>query len=82
MPAKDKGPSHHKGKEVAANDPSTKIMGKKAPISELDRFEEEEGGRNPNNECPPLIDLWYDAYIHFLVVLGDYLSPLVGCVWL
>ena len=57
-------------------------MGKKAPISELDRFEEEEGGRNPNNECPPLIDLWYDAYIHFLVVLGDYLSPLVGCVWL
>ena len=81
-PAKDEGSSRRKGKEVATNDPSTKTIGKEAPLSKLDHFEEEEGGCDPNNECPPLIDSWYDTHIHFPVVLGDYLPPPLGHGWL
>ena len=81
MPAKDKGPSRHKGKEVAADDPLAKIVGEEAPLSELNRSKEEEGGCNLNSECPPFFDPWYNAHIHFPMVPSDYL-PSVGCVWL
>jgi len=42
--------------------------GEEAPHSKSDHFEEEEVGHDPNSECPPLIDLWYDTNSHFLVV--------------
>ena len=71
-----------KGKEVAADDPPAKIVRKKAPLSESDRSEEEERGRDPNSECPPLIDLWYDSHIHFPMVPSDYLPPPPSHVWL
>ena len=55
---------------------------KETLLSESDRLEKEEGGCDLNSECHPLIDPWYDAYIHFLVVPSDYLPPLPSRVWL
>ena len=57
-------------------------MGKKVPLSKLDRSEKEEGGRDPNSECLPLIDSWCDTHIHFPMVPDDYLPPLPDRVWL
>ena len=56
-PAKGDGSPCCKGKEVTTDDLPTKTMGEEAPYFELDHFEEEEGGRDSGNECPPLIDL-------------------------
>jgi len=55
-PMKGESCSCHKGKVVATDDPLTETMGGEALHSESDYFEEEEGGRNPGNECLPLID--------------------------
>ena len=65
-PTKDEGSSCCKGKKVTVNDPLAKIVGEEASLSESDHFGEEKQGRNLNSEFPPLIDLWYDAHIHFL----------------
>lgn len=54
---KGEGSSGCKGKEVVVDDPFAKIVGEKPHLSKLEHSEEEEGGRNPNSECPPLIDL-------------------------
>jgi len=79
--AKDEGSSCCKGKEVAVDDPLAKTVGKEVPLSKLDRSEEERG-RDLNRECLPLIDPWYNTYIHFLVVPDDCLPPSPFCVWL
>ena len=76
--AKGKGSSPYKGKEITADDPSNKIVGEDAPFSKSEHFEKEKGSRNPNNECAPLIDPWYDAHAHFLTVLSDYLPSLLS----
>ena len=81
-PAKDEGSSCHKGKEVATNDPPTKTVGKETLLSELDHSKEEEGGRDPNSECPPLIDPWYGTHIHFPMVPSDCLPLPLSRVWL
>ena len=57
LQAKDEGSSHHKGKEVAADDPLGKTVGKEVPLSKSYHSEEEEGGSDPNSDCLPLIDL-------------------------
>ena len=81
-PAKDEGSSRYKGKEVVADDPLARNVGEETPLFESDRFEKEEGGCDPNNECHLLINPWYDAHIHFPVVPSDY-SPLPSShVWL
>ena len=79
--AKGEGFSHCKGKEVAADDPPTETVGEETPYSEWDHFEEE-GGRDLDSECPPLIGPWYATHIHFPVVLGEYSPPLPSRVWL
>ena len=79
---KGEGSSCRKGKEIAIDDPPAKTIGKDAPLSELKRSKEEEGGCDPNSECAPIIDLWYDTHIHFPVVPGDYLPLLSGRMWL
>ena len=48
----------------------------------MECFEDKEGGHDPDSECAPLIDSWYDAYAHFPMVPSDYLPPLSGRVWL
>ena len=80
--AKDEGSSRCKGQEVAADDPLAKTVGEETPFSESDHFEKEEGGYDPNSKCHPLINPWYDAHIHFLVVPGDYLPLPPSHVWL
>ena len=80
--AKDEGSSCCKGKEVVADDPPAKTMGKEVPLSKSNLSGEEKGGRDPNNECLPLVDSWYNTHIHFPVVPDDYFPPLLGRVWL
>ena len=74
IPVKSQGSSRPKGKEIAINDPIAKVVGKGAPLSKSECFKDKEGSRNPDNEC--------DAHAPFPVVLGDYLPPSPGCVWL
>ena len=81
-PVKGESSSARKGKEIAIDDPPTKIVSEDAPLFESKLFEEEEGGCDLNSKCARLIDLWYDTHIHFLVVPGDYLPPPPGRVWL
>lgn len=80
--AKGESSSCCKGKEVATDDPLVKAEGGKALHFEFNHFEEEEGGRDPGSKCHPLIGLWYETHIHFLVVSSDYSPPSPGCVWL
>ena len=81
-PAKGDSSSSRKGKKVSTDDSPAETMGDKAPHSESEPFEEEEGGHEPGSEHPPLIDQWYDTHIHFLIVPGDYLPPPSSHVWL
>lgn len=81
-PAKGEGSSHHKGKEAIVDKLFVEVeRGKQAPHFELNRFEDKEATHDPNSECPPFIDQWYDTYLHFLVVANDYLPPPLGHVW-
>ena len=80
--AKGEDSSHRKGKEIVVDDPVSKVVGEDAPLSSSERSEEEEVSRDLDSECAPLIDLWYDTHMDFLVVPGDYLPPLPGYVWL
>ena len=81
--AKGEGSSRCKGKEVATDDPPTETVGGEAPYFESDHSEEdEEGGCDMGNECPPLIDPWYDTHIHFPVVPNDYSPPSSARMWL
>ena len=81
-PAKGESSSHCKGKKVATDDSPAKTVGEKARHSESDRFKEEVQGQDLDNECPPLINPWYDTHIHFPVVSNDYSPPPSGHVWL
>lgn len=80
--AKGESSSRRKGKEVATNDPPVETMGGEALHCKSSRSDEEEGGHDPGSECPPLINLWYDTHIHFLVVSSDYSPPPPSHVWL
>ena len=83
LPVKSEGSSRRKGKEAIVDKPLVEAeKGEKAPYSKLDRSKEEEVSRDPDSECPPLIDPRYDIHSHFLMVFGDYSHPLLGCVWL
>ena len=81
-PTKGEGSSRHKGREVATYNSLIEVMGGKTPHSKSNRSKEEEGGRDPDSKCSPLINPWYDTHIHFSMVPSDYSPPLLGCVWL
>ena len=81
-PVKGEGSSYCKGKEIAVDDPATKIVGEDAPFSKSEHSKKEEGSHNPDSECAPLINPWYNTYMHFLVVPSGYLPSLAGHVWL
>ena len=81
-PTKDEGSFHRKGKEIAVDDPLAKAVGEEAPVSKSIHSQEEEGSRNLNSKCSPLIDPWYDTHTHFLMIPGDYLPPPSSRVWL
>ena len=81
-PTKGESFSRRKEKEIATDDHATKTTGEDAHLSESECSEEEEGSCDPDSECAPLIDPWYDTHMHFLVVPSDYLPPPPGCIWL
>ena len=80
--AKGQGSSHCKEKEVASDDLAMWDVGKEALHSELECSDEEEARCNPDSECTPLIDPWYNTYAHFPKVLSEYMPMLLGHVWL
>ena len=82
VPMKSQGSSRRKGEE-AIFDPSTALdVGEEVEYSKSKHSDEEEAYGNHNNECAPLIDLWYDIHPHFPKILVDYASLSLGCVWL
>jgi len=81
-PVKSQGSSCCKGKEVVSDDPAARDVGEEAAYSESDHSDEEEAWRNPNNECVPLIDPWYDTHAHFPKVPSKYMSLPPSHVWL
>ena len=72
---KSLGSSHYKGKEAVYDPRIEQETGKEAVYSKLDHFDEEEARRDPDNECAPLIDPWYDVHHSFPKIPGDYVPP-------
>ena len=76
-PVKSPSSSRRKGKKVASDSP--------AVPEEMERFDserstKEETERDPDSECAPLIDPWYEISPHFPKVPGEYVPPLQGRV--
>ena len=74
-PVKSLGSSHCKGKEAVFDPRIEQETGKEAVYSESDYFDEEEARRDPDSECAPLIDPWYDVHHSFPKIPGDYVLP-------
>ena len=77
---KSSGSSHRKGKEAIYDPSIEQETGEEAVYSELDHSDEEEEWRDPDNECAPLIDPWYNVYPSFPKVPSDYVLPPLSCV--
>ena len=76
-PVKSPSSSHRKGKAVAFNPP---VVSEEVDRSDSKRFVEEEAERDPDGECAPLIDPWYETSPHFPKVPGEYVPPPPGRV--
>ena len=76
-PAKSPSSSRRKGKAVAF-DPL--VVSEEVDRSDSERSAEEEAERNPDGECAPLIDPWYEISPHFPKVPGKYVPPPPGRV--
>ena len=81
-PAKNQGSFPCKGKEAISNPPTALDESEEAEYSESELFIEEEAQRDPDNECAPLINPWYDIRPHFPMIPYDYAPPPPGYVWL
>ena len=80
---KGEGPSRYKGKEIVVDEsPMEAEKVEESPHFESDCSVEKEVSRDLDSECTPLIDLWYNIYLHFSVVPSDYSPSLPGRVWL
>ena len=79
---KSQGSSRRKGKAIASDSPAVPNVGEEMERSESERSAEEETQCDPNSECAPLIDSWYEVHPHFPKVPGDYTPPPAGRVWL
>ena len=79
---KSQGSSHRKGKAIASDSPAVPDVGEEMEHSDSKRSAEEETQRDPNSECAPLIDPWYEVHPHFPKVPGNYVSLLPGRVWI
>ena len=76
-PVKSQSSSRHKRKAVASDSPTV--------LEEVERSDsepsaEEEAERNPDSECAPLIDPWYEINPHFPKIPGEYVPPPSGRV--
>ena len=79
---KSQGSSRHKGKEVVSDPPAVPDIGEEAEYSELEHSVGEETQRDPNSECAPLINPWYEVHPHFPKIPGDYAPLPPAYVWL
>ena len=76
-PAKSPSSSRRKGKAVAFDPP---VVSEEVDRSDSERSTEEEAERDPDGECAPLIDPWYETSPHFPKVPGKYVPPPPGRV--
>ena len=67
--AKSPSSSHRKGKAVAFDPP---VISEEVDRSDSKRSIEEEAERDPNGECAPLIDPWYETSPYFPKAPDDY----------
>ena len=79
---KSSGSSRRKGKEVVYDPSVEQETGKEAVYSESYHSDKEEARHDPDSECAPLIDPWYDVYPSFPKIPSDYVPPLSSHVWL
>ena len=82
VPMKISSSSRCKGKEAVYDPPVEQETGEEAVYSELDHSDEEEARRDPDSECAPLIDPWYNVYPPFPKIPGDCVLPPSSRVWL
>ena len=75
-PVKSLGSSHCKGKKAVYDPPIEQETGNEAVYSESDHSDKEEARRDPDSECAPLIDPWYDVHHSFPKIPGDYVPRL------
>ena len=66
LPMKSQGSSRRKGKAIASDSPAIPNVGEETEHSESEQSAGEETQRDPNSECTPLIDPWYEVYGLFL----------------
>ena len=71
-PVKSQGFSRCKGKVVASDSPAVPNVGEKMERSDSEWSTEEETQRDPDSECAPLIDPWYEVNPYFPKIPGDY----------
>ena len=76
-PVKSQGSSRHKGKVVASDSPA---VPEEVERSESKQSAEEETECDPDSECAPLLDPWYEINPHFPKIPGDYVPPPPGRV--
>ena len=76
-PVKSPSSSRRKGKTVTFNSPA---VPKEVERSDSERSTDEGTERDPDNECAPLIDPWYEINPYFPKVPGEYVPPLPGRV--
>ena len=75
--AKSPSSSRRKGKAVAFDPP---VVSEEVDRSDSERSAEEEAERDPDGECTPLIDPWYEISPHFPKVPGKYVPSPPGRV--
>ena len=81
-PVKSSGSSRCKGRAAVYDPPIKQETGEEAVYSESYHSDKEEARRDPDNECAPLIDPWYDVHPSFPKIPGDYVPPSPSRVWL
>ena len=64
--------SRRKGKTVASDSPA---VPEEVERSDSERSTEEETERDPDSECAPLLDPWYEINPHFPKIPSDYVPP-------
>ena len=79
---KSQGSSSLKGKAIASDSLAVPDVGEEMEHPNSEQSTEEETQRDPNSECAPLIDPWYEVHPHFPKAPGDYAPPSPGRVWL
>ena len=75
-PVRSESSSHHKGKKlVVERTPFEREGDRENSFAELGHSEGKGTTCDPNSECLPILEPWYNRHIHFLVVVDGYTYP-------